>query len=64
MDDSAEKEEPVVKTEVEKIEDDGEQMNGVDHIKARSDLTPYFEKSDHSVNKLHFSKVSDWVWRD
>ncbi|XP_015516018.2 ribonuclease H2 subunit A [Neodiprion lecontei] len=36
---------------------EAESINGVDHITSRADLTPYFVNSDHSVNKIHVSKV-------
>lgn len=29
-----------------------------DRITCRQDLTPYFKKRDHSINKLHCTRVS------
>lgn len=44
----------------EENENEDESMNGVYEINSRTDLTPYFIKSDHSVNKIHVSKVKTY----
>lgn len=38
---------------------EAESLNGVDRINSRADLTPYFINSDHSINKVHVSKVPE-----
>ncbi|XP_046744126.1 ribonuclease H2 subunit A [Diprion similis] len=45
------------KSEIAEKQNEAESINGVDHITSRADFTPYFINSDHSVNKIHVSKV-------
>ncbi|XP_012252111.2 ribonuclease H2 subunit A [Athalia rosae] len=44
--------------QVEK-QNEKESMNGVEQINSKTDLTPYFVNTDHSINKVHISKVPE-----
>lgn len=43
---------------VDRVKDEDSCKKAVIGITCKEDLTPLFEQSDHSVNKMYFSEVS------